>query len=171
MAKEKNLTKLAKGNKVSTSVVETKKPISPAEQRDLKAKAAVEELLHDVPLTLEKKETISEVEENKEQKQGIEWLEEQVQLLSESNENLKAELILAKDDYSRIFEENQRLKNGGGDEAIKLKVIELFNELQNNHLQLGSDPITNIGNFRIYCPGFLNRLIIFFPFLESVRKF
>jgi hypothetical protein len=175
MAKKgSNLIKLAKNNKTKDSKIsmpekDEKIIISPEEERDLKAKAKVEELLQDVQLTSEKKE--EELLEVDEEPKGIEWLEEQIQLLSDANENLKAELILTKEDYSKIFEENQRLKDGVGDGAIKLKVIELFNEIQNNHLQLGSDPITNIGNFRIYCPGFLNRLILFFPFLESVRKY
>jgi hypothetical protein len=160
---------LAKDNKISTPEKEEEKIISPAEERDLKAKQKVEELLQDVQLTSEKKE--EELLEVDEEPKGIEWLEEQIQLLSNANENLKSELTLAKDDYVRIFEENQHLKDGVGDGAIKLKIIELFNELQNNHNQLGTDPISGIGNFRIYCPGFLNRLILFFPFLENIRRF
>jgi hypothetical protein len=180
MAKKgNNLIKLAKDNKISVSKKEEEtiissedlkaKVISPEEERDLKAKAKVEELLQDVKLTTEKKE--EELLEVDEEPKGIEWLEEQIQLLSNANENLKSELTLAKDDYIRIFEENQRLKDGVGDGAVKLKLIELFNEIQNNHIQLGTDPISGIGNFRIYCPGFLNRLILFFPFLENMRKF
>jgi len=179
MAK-KNLIGLAKsgGNKTTPlkKTVEKKveKPKTPAEERDIKAKARVEELLQDVQLSPEKKEDLLELEEEQTPK-GAEWLEEQVTLLSEENDLLRSELALAKADYAKIFEENQRIRNGAGiasnDSALQAKVIELFNELQDNHIKLGTDPNSRIGNFRIYCPGFLNRMINFFPFLASVRKY
>jgi len=54
---------------------------------------------------------------------------------------------------------------------VKAKVFELFDELQTNHLRMGTDPQTGVGNFRIYCPGFLNRMLAFFPFLNEVKRY
>jgi len=177
MAKN-SLMNLAKGNgKKNTTTAkkpaekkEVEKPvISPAEERDLKAKARVEELLHDVPLTLETTEKESELlEVEQEPKKGVEWLEEQVQLLADGNQNLRAELELAKGDYARIFEENQRLKNGqhvvSNDNQIAQSVVMVFNELQSNYFQLGD-------NLVIYPVAFMNRLIMFFPFLQNEKRF
>ena len=177
MAK-KNLISLAKSGNKSTptkKIVEkvAEKPKTPAEERDIKAKAKVEELLQDVQLTPDKKEDLLELEKEEVEAPGAEWLEEQVSLLSEQNDSLRSELALAKADYSKIFEENQRIRNGTGsnDGAVAAKVIELFNELQDNHIKLGTNPNTGVGNFRIYCPGFLNRMITFFPFLATARRY
>lgn len=172
-----NLAKGGKKTPPAKKVAEKKveKPITPAEERDLKAKARVEELLACVQLTPEKKEDLLELEPAEAPKEGAEWLEEQVTLLTEQNELLRSELSLAKQDYERIFVENQHIKTGVGitsnDGVVKANVIELFEEIQNNHITLGVDPTTNIGNFRIYCPGFLNRLITFFPFLEERKRY
>ena len=180
----KNLMNLAKnGNKkptpttikknVEKNVVE--KAITPAEERDLKAKARVEELLQDVNLSPLVKEDLIEIEPEIEVPKGAEWLEEQVTLLTEKNELLRSELALMNEDYARMVLENQEIRSGAGivsnDGAVAEKVIELFNELQENHIKLGTDMNTGIGNFRIYCPGFLNRMIVFFPFLSTVQRY
>jgi len=36
---------------------------------------------------------------------------------------------------------------------------------------MGNDPKTGIGNFRILCPGFLDRLQKFFPFLIEYKRY
>jgi hypothetical protein len=180
----KNLIGLAKGGNKKPVPLPTKpvvkkvaeKKLTPAEERDLKAKAKVEELLQDVNLSPNPKEDLIEIDENHvDTPPSSEWLEEQVTLLTANNELLRSELVLAKDDYSRLFQENQQLKSGAGivsnDGAVAAKVIELFNELQDNHIKLGTDMNTGIGNFRIFCPGFLNRMIVFFPFLTNHRRY
>jgi len=182
----KNLMNLAKGGNKKT-IPAVKKPvekkvvaktISPAEERDLKAKAKVEELLQDVNLSPIAKEELLEIEANDDDDapKGAEWLEEQVTLLTEKNELLRSELALAKEDYARLFHDHQQMRGGGvvggtNDGAVAAKVIELFNELQDNHIKLGTDMNTGIGNFRIFCPGFLNRMISFFPFLATERRY
>jgi len=176
LAKGKGKGKPAPVKKVVEKKVEEKPQLSPEEERDLKAKQKVSELLKDVPLTLEKKEELLEIDEpTPSVEHGMEWLEEQVTLLNEQNELLKSELALAKGDYARIFEDYQNLRNGvagsASDAGVRMKVIELFNEIQTNHVKLGTDPNTGIGNFRIYCPGFLNRLITFFPFLAEYKRY
>jgi len=160
--------------KKTTKKAVVKKPVikepTPEELRDKKAKETVQKLLEDSPITtLDKKEELIVLEEPViETPKGVEWLEEQVTLLT-------SELTLAKEDYKRIFNENQNLKNGStinssGDGNVKTVVIQLFNELQENHIKLGVDS-QGVGNFRIYCPGFLNRMIKFFPFLEEVKRY
>jgi hypothetical protein len=179
--KKNNLMKLAKGKKetiVKAPVVkkeEVKVPekmLTPEEERDLKTKAKVEELLDGVDMTLkteEKKEEILEITPEPDSK-DVNWLEEQASKLSEENERLKSEATLAKNDYSRIFEAFQELKNGvtlntsNSDGQLQTKVIELFNEIQAQYLSLGN-------NLIIYPAAFLNRLIRFFPFLDEYKRF
>ena len=139
-----------------------KKPeLSPEEIRDQKAKARVDELLEDVDLTLEKKDELLELDETPEagDSNSVEWLQEQLMLVSQANDQLKSDLEAAK------------IGAPAPNDAVKQSVIGLFNELQENHLKLGTNPQTGVGNFRIYCPGFLNRLIKFFPFLAEHKKY
>ena len=180
--KKNNLMKLAKGKKETTvkapavkkeEVKVPEKVLTPEEERDLKTKAKVEELLDGVEMTLkteeEKKEEILEIAPEPDSK-DVNWLEEQVSKLSEENESLKSEAALAKSDYSRIFEAFQELKNGvtlntsNSDEQLQVKVIELFNEIQAQYLSIGTTSI-------IFTPAFLNKLIKFFPFLDEHRRF
>jgi hypothetical protein len=175
MAKQ-NLVKLAKGNAGKTTTAKPKttkapakkaeKPLTPAQERDLKAKQKVEELLQDVELTPKKDEELLEVES--EPIKGVDWLEEQVTTLSDENTRLKGELTVAKRDYEKLFAEFQKVKTGGvsvsDDSALKVNIIKLFNEIQANHMALGR-------NFVIVPPAFLNRLIMFFPFLNDEKKF
>lgn len=174
-----NLLKLAKKNggdnksttaKKSTEIMD-EKPISPTEERDMKAKQKVRELLKDVNLKPETKEEIFELEQEKSEKpdeKSIEWLQEQVSLLSEECERLKTELKIVNENYAKIFTEYQKLKNSstivGNDANIKMNLIRIFNELQSNHLSLGN-------NFIIYPVAFMNRLIMFFPFLNEHKRF
>jgi hypothetical protein len=178
MAKQNNLAKLAKGGsnknkpivkKEEEKVVE--KVLTPEEERDLKAKARVDELLEGVDLTIKKDDDLLEVESETEvAPKGTEWLEEQIQRLAEENEKLKTEAEIAKGDYAKIFQAFQELKNGvtlsrpDTGVEIKTKVIQVFNELQSNQLALGD-------NFIIYPVAFMNRLVMFFPFLEEHKRF
>jgi hypothetical protein len=182
MAKKDNLVKLAKGKKetpvapaVKEEVKVPEKVLTPEEERDLKTKAKVDELLDGVKLTLEpevKKDDLLEVVEDEDEPKGVEWLEEQMSRLTEENEKLKAEANLAKEDYSKLFIAFQQQKNGvvlndnpnASDTLLKTKVVQLFNEIQANHLSLGH-------NFIIVPVAFLNRLILFFPFLEDQKRF
>lgn len=183
---EKNLIKLAKKGDDKKSEPVTKKPVekkeikkeviklSPAEERDMKAKQKVEELLKDVDLTPDKKEELIELDvEQPEQHEGVEWLEEQLSLLTEQNAAYKAEIELTKADYQKIFTENQRLKGGGvvSDDRTKETVINLFNEIQAHYFQSGFHPTTGQPNLILYPIAFMNRMIMFFPFLGQYKKF
>jgi hypothetical protein len=179
--KKDNLMKLAKGvdKKTKTLIVKKeevnvpeKKVLSPEEERDLKTKEKVESLLDGIDLTVktdEKKEELIELDPEPESK-DINWLEEQVTKLGEENENLKSEIVLAKADYTKLFEAFQEQKNGvtlnnsNSDGQLQLKVIQLFNEIQAQYLSLRN-------NLIIYPEAFLNRLILFFPFLEYKKRY
>jgi hypothetical protein len=171
---QKNLINLAKGNNDEKSSKKTEN-LTPEEERDLKAKQTVNELLQDVKILPSNDDKLLEIEnDSKENNGGNEWLSEQVDVLTQENEKLRQETEIAKEDYARIFAENQRLKNNLGvvDEgAIKIKIIELFNELQNNYISMGVNPMTNTPNFVIYFPAFLERMVMFFPFLGDKRKY
>lgn len=180
MAKEKSLVKLAKsGTKKATPKPQTKevkavkveKPLTPEEERELKAKAKVEELLKDSELLAPpKEEELIEIG-HEEPIHGVDWLEEQFQKLSEENERVKSELALSKEDYQRLFQQYQQSRGSVSqmtDSAeigeIKTRVTMLFNELQQQQLSLGA-------NFFIHPPSFLLRMIKFFPFLAQERRF
>lgn len=184
--KKTNLLDLAnkgKGKTTTKSTIKTKgvvkkeenKIVNPEEERNLKAKQKVEELLNDVKLVPDDKKkndtngviVLDETQDTK----NITWFEEQLQKLSAENEILKKEAEIAKGDYIRILEENKKIKFGDIDVGLKGTVIRLFNELQNNYIQMGINPTTGFGNFTIYTPGFLNRMISFFPFLSEHRKY
>jgi len=182
--KENKLMSLAKGAKKAVvpvvKKVEVKKVVkktTPEEERDLKAKETVAKLLEDIPLNPNEKVKEQEKSEvaSSTQLNDNSWLQEQVEALSSEMELLRTELGEAKENYAKIFAENQRLKNGSNssdvmdsnvvdDSALKQTVVRIFNELQQQHLKLGR-------NFVIVPPAFMNRLIMFFPFLEGEKKF
>jgi len=187
--KKDNLVNLAKSaeKKPKAPIVKKEKKedktpekvLTPEEERNLKTKAKVDELLDGVVLTPKtegEKEELLEVDDD--EPKSTEWLEEQCTKLSEENERIKSELLLANEDYKKIFVQYQQLKNGGiqetvttNDDALQIKVVQLFNELQAQYLSMGTNPMTGQPNFIIFPIGFMNRLIMFFPFLEQHKRF
>jgi hypothetical protein len=174
-AKKENLMKFAKGEDKKTKTPAKKKEVqekvlTPEEERDLKAKEKVASLLEGVDLTLKKTDDLLEMDNAPKVGGDYQWLEEQVQKLTEENERLNSEAAVAKADYAKIFETLQQLKNGvtlgnpSENNDIRLKVTQLFNEIQSNHLAMGK-------NFIIHPPSFLLRLLMFFPFLEKEKRF
>src|SRR5690606_960312 len=101
--KKSNLVKLAKSSneikKKTTAVKKTtkvEKVLTPEEERDLKAKQKVNELLKDVDLVPKKEsDTLLELDEEAKENKGIDWLEEQLTALSDENAKLKSELEVA----------------------------------------------------------------------------
>jgi hypothetical protein len=148
---------------------------TPEEERDLKAKKTVENLLKDVSLTPKKEEAEEEIFEIDNKKvENIEWLQEQLGLVTSENDLLKSDLLAAKDDYAKLLTENQRIKNGASiqdDGVLKSTVTKLFHELQSNYISMGKNMYTGEPNFRIVPGAFLNRLIVYFPFLQKEKKF
>jgi hypothetical protein len=158
----KSLIQLAKENKaknsLSNKVVKEKViPKTPTEERDAKAKENVEELLKDINLYPEQKEVKVVLDKN-----SKEWLENQISLLSDDNEKLRKEM-------GGLKEENEKLKNSNGDIAVMNKVIDFFNDFQNNYIP-GVD-VMGRPNMLIWPLAFMNRMVDFFPFLASGKKF
>ena len=172
--------KLAKGKKETKApalkkeeVIVPQKVLTPEEERNIKTKAKVEELLDGVKLTLEpeeKKEELLEVTDDEVQPKSSDWLEEQVSKLSEENERLKSEIALAKTDYEKLLGEFQEQRNGvtlnnsNSDGQLQAQVVQLFDEIQAQYLSLGN-------NLIIYPVAFMNRLIKFFSFLEDRKRY
>lgn len=135
------------------------KPVEPVlsaeELRDKKAKETVTELLQDVDLSLEKKDELLELDETPEagDVQSVDWLQEQVGLQAQTIEGLRKELADAK-------VANPAPATSDTDKSV----VELFNELQENHNRMGP-------NFRVFFPAFLNRMIKFFPFLAEHKRY
>jgi hypothetical protein len=163
----KKTTRKPAAKKKATTKKPVEKPLTADELRDQKAKAKVEELLEDVQLTPDKKEEeLLVLDETPEEPKGVEWLEEQISLLAQDNERLKAENDV-------LLGENQQFRAGANpvNDGIKTNVVSLFDELQQNHLRMGIPAGSKVGNFRIYCPGFLDRMITFFPFLSEYKQY
>jgi hypothetical protein len=180
MAKS-NLIKLAKGGtkKDTKKPVEKKVvkevPLTPEQERDLKAKQKVKELLNDVEFVPKSSEDILELEEKR--GEGVDWLTEEVTKLTSENEQLK-------EDYRKIFEENKRLKAGKpgivaesstpvDESLVKAKLVQLFDELQVNYMKNpGMSPVyPGVPNFTIHPVAFMERMIMFFPFLAKEKKY
>jgi len=183
MAKStKQLVNLAKGvTKKSTPVKKEVVPevvLTKEEERNLKAKETVKELLSDsevdLTFTSKPKEDLLEVDDDQEPTGSDIWLQEQVAALTSENQLLKGELEVMKVDFQKMFNENQRIKNGAGlqnDGELKNGILTIFHEIQSNYLK--NPGLTPYGtpNFVIVPPAFLNRLIVYFPFLQSEKRF
>jgi len=170
--RKNSLIGLAKGEDKKAKTPANKKEVvlTPAEERDLKAKAKVDKLLEGVDLTLKKGDDLLEIDTPPKDSGDILWLQDEVSKLTEENERLKSEVALAKGDYGKLFDDYQKVRSGvlssdpNNDGALRLKVVQLFNEIQAQQISLGA-------NFFIHPPSFLLRLIMFFPFLESEKRF
>ena len=134
------------------------------DDKELKAKEKVKELLKDIDLLSDADKKVVSAEIQK----GTEWLEDQINVLSEKNTELEKEAAEAKENYKKLFADFQKLKEGNVSQAdsgeVNKKVVQLFLELQDNYNKLGR-------NFIVYFPAFLNRMIMFFPFLQKHKNF
>ena len=174
--KPKNLASIAKktakkpaARKPAARKPAAKKPVAKkltaAEERDIKAKETVKELLKDSPLTAPTE--LLEIDETPDASdlKGVEWLEQQVGTQAELIEDLRDQLSTAKEDFTRLQQSDK-----GGDTQLQTNVIRVFEELQDNYLKMGKGQ-NGQPNFRIIPVAFMNRLIMFFPFLKERKKF
>lgn len=179
MAK-KNLASIAKSGKSKTTTKSTqknktgkkveKKTSTPEEERDLKAKQTVEKLLEGIELKPKKDGDTVEVETTT-KKEGKEWLEEQVGLLSEQVEKLRGELVKSKEDYTKIYDELQSKKSGSNNmlnDTLIENVLTIFNELQAN--LLGRNPERTPHDI-VKIDYLLKQMLQLFPFTEQNKKF
>jgi hypothetical protein len=171
--KNKKLIGLATGKKTTTAKVVKKpvvveKKITPEEDRNIKAKQTVERLLEGSSLIPKKDEPIFELITEKNQG-NVEWLEEQLALLTSENEVLKNELATAKNDYAKLLNKTQN--NGSNEfanETINQNILALFNELQNNLLGHNQErTVWTTANI----PHLLNKMLLMFPFTANIKKF
>jgi len=163
MAK-KNLAKIAKGIQQPKKKTTTKK-LTPKE----KAKALADELVKEAEDLIDFDITKTK-EKTKENKESIEWLQEQVSILTEANETLTKEAVQAKNDYKKIFEEHQKIKNNpaAANQGIQQKVVKLFVELQNNLLGINKERTKwEMAKIRVV----LTQMVQLFPFLQQIKKF
>lgn len=168
--KGKSLVSLATGKKtVANKKPEVVKANTPEEIRDLKAKETVFKLLEDVNLAPNENTTPNSVVESK-KPVGVDWLQEQVELLASENESLKIELEQAKNDYAKIFEKHQ---SGGvqDNSDVVNNVILVFHEIQSNYLKNPGLTPSGTPNFIIIPQAFMGRLINYFPFLQNEKRF
>ena len=183
---QKNLAQIAKGGngkntgnsrkkvtpeKKETTVIAEKPIITPEEERNLKAKETVEKLLEGVDLIPKKEGVTQTVTIDKNEKDGIEWFEEQAALLSEQVENLKLELAQSKEDYTILYQELQNKKGSNGNmlnETIVQNILLMFNELQNN--LTGRNPERTPHDI-VKIEYLLKQMMTMFPFTEQYRRF
>jgi hypothetical protein len=180
----KSTVKSSRTRKINKNKTEV--PKNKTEERDIKAKKKVEELLKDVDLSNPKEKELvvkdaSDTPTSKEEKNNLNWLEEQVNILSSENTKLKNDLAIAKDDYIKIHNQLtakiNELKNQPQQEnrlplqssdTTNQNVLKLFNELQNNYT--GNNPEKTP-----WSTASIKHLLItmtqLFPFLQEHRKF
>lgn len=145
--------------KVVNKVVanETKEVLDMIEEKKQEAKNRVEELLYGSDVSEKDKKEIIALD-NKKMEQ-VEWLEQQNKLLSDGYEEARAEVAQMKERLAK----NESIQ-------IENQVIKLFEEIQGNYISMGRNKYGE-SNLRISPPAFLNRMIMFFPFLKGYKRF
>lgn len=175
MARKSNLSRVAKKGTSTVKTAKTnkttnEKKTSTVENKNDLARRKVDELLSDLPIDPKKKDGLLELDESSEitvDKQSVEWLQEQLTKLADENEKYKKEAEEAKINYKKIYDDFQKIREGKNivtDDEIKQKVSTVFNELQTNYLKYGK-------NFVIAPVAFMNRMVMYFPFLKNQRKY
>ena len=137
MAQKKDLVKLAKSNDKKTTEPKKTNPDN-TNDRDLMIKKRVEKLIDEIPLLKEEnKNNLLELDssDDKDQSKNIEWLQEQVDVLTQKNEKLEKEAEEAKENYKKLFNKYQEELNSGDDGDIKGNISNIFNELNKEYLR------------------------------------
>lgn len=167
MTAKKNFSALAKG-KQTTQKLNTTKPKADVVKKEVKiidsenpidiTKNMVSEIIKNVTHEIEKPELEPDIEVNNSDPNSLEWLQEQVDLLTQENKLLTDELTEVYDLVN---------SNGETDNQVINEIISLFLELQNN--LMGNNPqgqkwtMANI-------PHLLVNMVNRFPFLDKYRR-
>lgn len=166
----KNLVGLAKDKTTkSTEKKEVKKPVEEVVGDEVteNVKRKVNELISSIPSELKNNDEVFELE-GEDTKVGNEWLEEQIDLLSQEVERLRKELAESKGDYKKLHEDYMKLSKNKNveylDTELNKKVVAFFDDVQTAYMKMGK-------NLQIVPPAFLNRMVTFFPFLKKYKKF
>lgn len=145
-----NVVTLAKGKTIKKTTITRK---NTAEKKDAatKAKERVGELLSDVDLNVDKEKESFELIEKKEiaNPNNIEWLEEQVDILTKENQKL-----------------NNKLANAANKD-IKENVILLFHEFQGEYLK---HPVETRTHTTIFLIALLEKMFAKFSFLAEHKR-
>jgi len=134
------------------------------------AKAKVDELLQDIDVDVKIKKDVLGIDlptKDEISNNDVTWLQEQLSILVEKYETVSNDYSLLREEYEKMQNEFNELKKLPQNDEVKdvvNNVIAVFNELQTNHMKYGH-------NFIIYPIAFMNRLIIFFPFLSKYKKY
>lgn len=183
-----NITKLAKGGAKKTTTRKTttakkktaQKPVAKkttTDERDIKAKNKVAELLKDIDLTKPSEKQAPSKSEIKEDGNNIEWLQEQLTILSDENEKLRTELGQAKEDYGKLFkgfnekkvvqQPQSQIPLQSGDKTNE-NILKLFSELQNNFT--GRNPEKTPWS-TASIKHLLGLMVQLFPFLQQHKNY
>jgi len=155
MAK-KNVAAIAKKRGRPKGDVTTKKEnITTKKNNDIsfrdKAKKKAEELLGDINYLSPQEKKDVEKRISSEEMGGVEWLSEQLDLLSTENEELKKHIETFKSSTDKKYVE------------LKNDVISFFIEFHTYHKKWGN-------RFKVDPPKFIEKLVKTFPFLEQHKK-
>lgn len=158
-SKEKNIAKIVKKNLQPPTKNPTKAGENVVMTTEERVKEKVDTLLNDIDI-LKTGQTINNKSENEspieplsvDNNKSIDWLEEQIELLSNSNNELKSQLADAKMVIDKTYED----------------LLKIFAELQTHALKYNE----NIRNQTIVNVVYLlNKLVNSFPFLSKYKKF
>lgn len=187
----KNLTRLAKKGKENNAPPKQKAPVvnktvEKVETPIIKVKVPTTEetvlsIIDNIDVLTGKSdiEIVENVEETSSEapttmeKEATRWLQEQVELLTAENEQLRADLEQLNDYYNPNPNgpQNDLYKPTSTHNDSNVGVINLFNEIQTNLISMGINQQTGMPNLIIAPINFLNRMIAFFPFLENEKRF
>jgi len=178
LAKKNSAKKTTKGvvkeKKITEKVVEEKKD-EILNEKESEIKNKVNKLIEHVDLLKNnigtgKSNTDENLDESKKNDESPElkkdktiiWYEEQL-----NDMYAKYELLQKENEVLKIQQGNGNTSldsESTNDKKVRETVLVLFEEIQTGYMNLGR-------NFIIYPKGFLERLIMFFPFLSNYRKF
>ena len=97
------------------------------------------------------------------------WLEEQVNELTKTNERLEKELAKKNDDYAKLYDVYQQAKLNApaSDEDLKNGVVKIFKDLESNYLGLNQ---VRTRYHQADVKTLLDKFLRTFPFLMKIKQ-
>ena len=131
---------------------------------ELRAKEKVSKLLEDMPVESVVVKT-DKLQDSKEKK-TVEWMEEQIQMLTDQNAKLEAQNDQLKNDYNKLFDQYQSSPSADSDH-LKRGIEEIFFELD---ATLRGLRYGGVAYEEAKIRPLLNNFMAKFPFLQNVLK-
>jgi len=155
--KSRGASKTKKKEETTPKVNQDDKSLEMTKDYKDKAKERIDELMRDIDLNPQERKKATE-KITKEEMGGIEWLSEQVDKLSKTNERLLKENLDLKKVKQDTTKDNTK-------EYVELKnsVITFFNEFQTYYFKWGSKMV-------IEPEKFIQKMVKDFPFLKQYKK-